>query len=134
MRHPLSSSYGSGYGPPARNPWPEWKDCLLFLRYMLFCAMGANHMDERVEVGTITSVGHDYIIWQNGAKKLCVTFAGDWMSKEDCAESFRAFIGKDAAIPIDGPFFIGVNFLPGYVDGTVRVIKLHHNVASVVAC
>jgi len=90
-------------------------------------------MVERVEVGTIASVGQDYIIWQNGAKKLCVTFADDWMSKEDRAESFRAFIGKDAAIPVDGPFFIALDFLPGYFDGTARIIKLHHKVASVVA-
>jgi len=90
-------------------------------------------MVERVEVGTIASVGEDYIIWQNGAKKLCVTFADDWMSKEDRAESFRAFIGKDAAIPVDGPFFIALDFFPGYFDGTERIIKLHHKVASVVA-
>jgi hypothetical protein len=92
-------------------------------------------MVERVEVGTIASVGQDYIIWQNGAKKLCVTFADDWMfTKEDCAESFKAFIGKDAAIPVEGPFFIGLDFLPGHFDGSVRVIKLQHTVASVVAC
>jgi hypothetical protein len=101
---------------------------------MIFCAIGATHMVERVEVGTIASVGEDYIIWQNGAKKLCVTFADDWMSKEDRAESFRAFIGKDAAIPLDGPFFIALDFLPGYFDRTERIIKLHHKVASVVAC
>jgi len=92
-------------------------------------------MVERVEVGTIASVGQDYIIWQNGAKKLCVTFADDRMlAKEERAESFRAFIGKAAAIPVDGPFFIGLDFLPGYFDGTVRVIKLQHKVASVLAC
>ncbi len=92
-------------------------------------------MVERVEVGTIASVGQDYIIWQNGAKTLCVTFSDDWMStKEERAESFRAFLGKDAAIPVEGPFFIGLDFFPGYVDGTVRVIKLHYKVASVVAC
>lgn len=92
-------------------------------------------MVERVEVGTIASVGQDYIIWQNGAKKLRVRFADDWMfTKEECAESLRAFVGKDAAIPVDGPFFIGLDFFPGYFDGSVRVIKLHHRVASVVAC
>ncbi len=92
-------------------------------------------MVEQVEIGTIASVGKDYLIWQNGAKKLRVTFADDSMSaKEDIAESFKAFIGKAAAIPVDGPFFIGLDFLPGYFDGTTRVIKLQHKVASVVAC
>jgi len=56
------------------------------------------------------------------------------LAKEERAESFRAFIGKAAAIPVDGPFFIGLDFLPGYFDGTVRVIKLQHKVASVLAC
>ncbi len=92
-------------------------------------------MVERVKVGTIASVGQDYIIWQNGANTLRVTFADDWMStKEERAESLRAFIGKDAAIPVDGPFFIGLDFFPGYFEGSVRVIKLHHKVSSVVAC
>ncbi len=92
-------------------------------------------MVERVEVGKIASVGPDYILWQNGVKKLCVTFADDWMfTKEGSAASFRAFVGKDAAISVDGPFFIGLDFFPGYFEGSVRVIKLQHKVGSVVAC
>ncbi len=92
-------------------------------------------MVEKVEVGKIASVGPDYILWQNGCRKLRVTFADDWMfTKEESAESFRTFVGKDAAIPVDGPFFIGVDFLPGYFEGSVRVIKLQHTVESVVAC
>jgi len=92
-------------------------------------------MTECVEVGTIASVGRDHIIWQSGAKKLCVRFADDSMfTKEECAESFKAFVGKDAAIPVNGPFFIGLDFLPGYFEGSVRITKLQHKIASVVAC
>ena len=30
---------------------------------MIFCVIGVTDMVERVEVGTIASVGQDYIIW-----------------------------------------------------------------------
>jgi hypothetical protein len=92
-------------------------------------------MVEKVELGKIASVGPDYIVWQNGTRKLQVTFADDWMfTKEESAAAFRTFVGKDAAIPIDSPFFIGVDFMPGDFEGYAKVIKLHHTVASVIAC
>ena len=101
---------------------------------MISFGIGVNLMVEKVEVGKIASVGPDYILWQNGARRLRVTFADDGMfTKEESAASFRAFVGKDAAIPVDGPFFIGVDFFPCYFEGSVRVMKLHHTVASVVA-
>ncbi|MBZ5697038.1 MAG: hypothetical protein LAN18_00675 [Acidobacteriia bacterium] len=85
-----------------------------------------------VVVGNIEKVGPDYIWWRNGADKRQVNFADNWaMTKEDWAASFRGLVGKPAAIPVGGPFFIAVDFLPGIFEGTVRVIQSTFPVASV---
>jgi len=87
---------------------------------------------KRFAVGNIEKVGPDYILWRDGADMRQINLADDWaMTKEDLADTFREQVGMRAAIPLDGPFFIALDFLPGDFEGTVRVIPSTFSVASV---
>jgi hypothetical protein len=85
-----------------------------------------------VLVGNIEKVGPDYIWWRNGTDKRQINFADNWMqTKEEWAAGFHSFMGKPVAIPVDGPFFIAVDFLPGDFEGPVKVVQLPFPIASV---
>ena len=85
-----------------------------------------------VKVGTIEKVGPDYILWRNGDDKRQINFEGDWaMTKEDQAACFRELVGKPAALPVDGPPFIAIDYLPGDFEGTAKWIPSTFSVASV---
>jgi hypothetical protein len=85
-----------------------------------------------VEVLNIGETGSDYLQLQNDSKTVRITFADDaTFSKEDSAGFFRGLQGKPAAIPVDGPFFIAVDFFLSAFDGSVKVIPFKFAVASI---
>jgi hypothetical protein len=80
----------------------------------------------------VGKAGTDYVLLHDGNVGLRVKFADNWMMpKEDWAASFRGLEGKQAAIPVDGEFFIAVDFLPGDFDGCIRAIPAKFPVASI---
>lgn len=89
-------------------------------------------MTTSVIIGKIENVGPDYIVWRNGDDKRRVEFKDSAMfTKEDSALCFRGHEGKPAAIPIDGPFFIAMDFMPGDFEGSLKVAPFHLAVESV---
>jgi hypothetical protein len=85
-----------------------------------------------VEILNIEETGPDYVRLRDGARDVRVNFADDeTFSKEDSARFFRALQGKPAAIPLDGPFFIAVDFWRDRFDGSPKVIPFNFSVASV---
>lgn len=82
-----------------------------------------------VKVG---EAGADYVRLHHGDESLKVNFADDWMlTKEEWAACFHGKEGKTVTIPVDGPFFIGVDILPGEFEGSVRVIQTHFPIRSI---
>jgi len=82
-----------------------------------------------VEIG---KVGADFIQLHDGDDCLKVNLADDWMlTKEEWAACFRGKEGETVAIPVDGPFFIGFDILPGELEGGVRVIPSYFPVVSI---
>jgi hypothetical protein len=85
-----------------------------------------------VEVLKIEEAGPDYVRLRGGSTDVRINFADDEMfSKEDSAGFFRGLQGKPAAIPVDGPFFIAVDFWRDIFDGSLKVIPFTFTVASV---
>jgi len=85
-----------------------------------------------VEVLKIEEAGPDYVRLRDGVRGIRINFADDEMfSKEDSAGFFRRLQGKPAAIPVDGPFFIAVDFWRDIFDGSLKVIPFTFAVASV---
>jgi hypothetical protein len=85
-----------------------------------------------VEVLKIEEAGPDYVRLRGGVRDVLINFANDEMfSKEESAGFFRALKGKPAAIPVDGPFFIAVDFWRDRFDGSLKVIPFNFTVASV---
>jgi hypothetical protein len=85
-----------------------------------------------IELLNIEEAGPDYLRLRDGAKTVRINFASDEMfSKEDSAVFFCGLEGKPAAIPVDGPFFIAVDFWRDGLDGSLRVIPFPFNVASI---
>lgn len=83
-------------------------------------------------MGTIEKVGPDYILWRNGADKRQINFGDNWAStKEYWAATFRGLEGRPAAISTDGPPRLAVTFLPGYFEGTSRVVLSAIPISSV---
>jgi hypothetical protein len=82
-----------------------------------------------VKVG---KAGTDYVQLYDGDDYLKVNFADDWtLTKEEWAACFRGKEGKTVAIPLDGPFFIGIDILPGDFEGSARVIPSYFPVVSI---
>jgi hypothetical protein len=85
-----------------------------------------------VEVFKIEEVGADYLMLRDGTRDVRIRFADDEMfSKEESAGFFHPLQGKPAAIPVDGPFFIAVDFWRDRFDGSLKVIPFNFSVASV---
>jgi hypothetical protein len=85
-----------------------------------------------VEVLNIEETGPDYLQLQNDSKTVRITFADDeTFTKEDSAWFFRGLKGKPAAIPLEGPFFIAVDFFVSAFDGSMKVIPFKFAIASV---
>jgi hypothetical protein len=73
-----------------------------------------------VEVLKIEEAGSDYVRLRDGDKHVQINFADDEMfSKEDSAGFFCGLQGKPAAIPLEGPFFIAVDFCRDIFDGSL---------------
>jgi hypothetical protein len=85
-----------------------------------------------VEVLKIEKAGPDYVLLRDGNSDVRINFADDeTFSKEDSAGFFRGLQGKPAAIPVDGPFFIAVDFWRDRFDDSLKVIPFTFAVASV---
>jgi len=85
-----------------------------------------------VEVFKIEEVGADYLRLRDRTREVRISFADDEMfSKEEGAGFFRPLQGKPAAIPVDGPFFIAVDFWRDRFDGNLKVIPFNFAIASV---
>jgi len=85
-----------------------------------------------VRIYKIGKAEKDCVLFHDGDAGLRVKFADDWaMTKEDRAAGFHALEGKRAAIPVDGPFQVGIDFLPSDLDRCERVILLPLPIASV---
>lgn len=85
-----------------------------------------------VEVLKIEEAWSDYVCLRESDRRVRITFADDKMfSKEDSAGFFCRLKGKPAAIPVEGPFFIAVDFWRDILDGSLRVIPFTFTVASV---
>jgi hypothetical protein len=85
-----------------------------------------------VEVFKIEEVGADYLSLRDGVRHVRISFADDEMfSKEDSAGFFRSLQDKPAAIPVNGPFFIAVDFWRDRFDGSLKVIPFHFAITSV---
>lgn len=85
-----------------------------------------------VEVLKIEEAGSDYVRLRDVNKQVRINFADDEMfSKEDSAGFFRLLQGKPAAIPVEGPFFIAVDFWRDIFDGSLTVIPFTFAVGSV---
>jgi hypothetical protein len=85
-----------------------------------------------VEVLNIEEAGPDYVRLRDGASAVRINFADDdTFSKEDSAGFFHGLQGRTAAIPVDGPFFIAVDFWRDRFDGSLKVIPFNFAVASV---
>jgi hypothetical protein len=85
-----------------------------------------------VQVLNIEEAGPDYVRLRGAATGVRIIFADDeTFSKEDSAGFFRGLQGKPAAIPVDGPFFIAVDFWQDRHDGSLKVIPFNFAVASV---
>jgi hypothetical protein len=85
-----------------------------------------------VEVLNIEETGPDYVRLRDAASEVRINFADDeTFSKEESAWFFRGLRGKPAAIPMDGPFFIAVDFWRDSFDGSLKVVPFNLTVASV---
>jgi hypothetical protein len=79
-----------------------------------------------VEVLKIKKIGADYIKLREGTREIRINFADDEaFSKEDSAAFFRPLQGNPVAIPVDGPFFIAVDFWRDSCDGSLKVIPFN---------
>ena len=84
-----------------------------------------------VEVLNIEA-GRDFVRLRDDKMDVRINFADDEMfSKEDYANFFRPLQGKCAAIPVDGPFFIAVDFWRDGLDGSLKVVPFQFAIASV---
>jgi len=85
-----------------------------------------------MELVKIEKVETDGLLLRTDASKLRVKFADiSLFTKEESADSLRPWQGKQAAIPVDGPFFIGVEFREGAVDGSLAVMPVYFAIASI---
>ena len=84
-----------------------------------------------VEFLKIEEAGSDYVRLRDGDNHVQINFADDEMfSKEDSAGFFCSLQGKPAAIPLEGPFFIAVDFCRNIFDGSLCVIDFTFAVSS----
>jgi hypothetical protein len=84
-----------------------------------------------IEILTIQETGPSYVRLQAGDRSVQINFADDdTFSKEDSAGFFRGLVGKPAAIPVDGPMFVGVDFWRDY-SGQLKTVPFHFAIESV---
>jgi len=85
-----------------------------------------------VRIYKIGKAEKDRVLFHEGDAGLRVKFADDWaMTKEERAAGFHALESRWAAIPVDRPFQVGIDFLPSHLEGCERVILLPLPIASV---
>jgi hypothetical protein len=78
---------------------------------------------EKVEV--------DAVLFRNRSGEIRVKFADNWLfTKEESAELFRPFQGKQAVLPVENPFFIALDFHPN-LDGSFDVQPMYLAIASI---
>lgn len=87
---------------------------------------------EAIELFKIEETGDDFLLLRNDACGVRIKFADGYMgTKEENAHFFHGLEGKLAAIPLDGPFFIGVDFWRDPLFGEVQTVPFPFAVASV---
>jgi hypothetical protein len=83
----------------------------------------------------VESAGNDFVVLRDGDARLRVTFADSpTLTKEACAEACRLKVGREVAIPVEGPPFISFDVLPRDFDGTYNVQDSGCMIASVELC
>jgi hypothetical protein len=79
----------------------------------------------------VVKIEVDSVLFRNRSSEIRVKFADNWLfTKEDSADLFRPFQGKQAVIPVDGPFFMAVDFRRN-LDGSFDVHPMHLAIASI---
>jgi hypothetical protein len=79
----------------------------------------------------VEKVEMDTVFFQNRSVEIRVKFADNWLfTKEDSADLFRPFQGKQAVIPLDGPFFMAVDFRRN-LDGSFDAHPMYLAIASI---
>jgi hypothetical protein len=87
---------------------------------------------QTIEVFKIEETSDDHLLLRNNAGAVRIRFADGYVgTKEESAHFFRGLEGKPAAIPTDGPFFIGVDFWCDQLSGELKTVPFPFEVASV---
>jgi hypothetical protein len=87
---------------------------------------------QTIEMFRIEKTGDDYLLLGNDSGTVRVSFADGCLgTKEENAGFFRGLEGKPAAIPIDGPFFVGVDFKRDQISGGMQTVPYPCDIATV---
>jgi hypothetical protein len=79
----------------------------------------------------VEKVETDAVLFRNKTGEIRVNFADNWVfTKEESAEFFRPFQGKQAVIPVEKPFFIALDFHPN-LNGSFDVQPMYLAIASI---
>jgi len=84
-----------------------------------------------VEILTIAEAGQTFVRFQTGDRGVRINFADDeTFSKVESAGFFQALVGKPAAIPVDGPMYVGVDLWSDF-SGALKTAPFHFAIESV---
>jgi hypothetical protein len=79
----------------------------------------------------VETVETDAVLFRNRSGEIRVKFADNWLfTKEESADLFLSFQGKQAVLPMEEPFFIAVDFRRN-LDGSFDVHPIYLAVASI---
>jgi hypothetical protein len=79
----------------------------------------------------VQKVEMDTVHFRNSAGEIRVKFADNWLfTKEESADLFRPFQGKQAVLPVEKPFFIAVDFRRN-LNGGFDVQPMYLVIASI---
>jgi hypothetical protein len=85
----------------------------------------------RAMVVDVEKIEADSVLFRNRSSEIRVKFADNWLfTKEESADLFRPFQGKQAVLPVDEPFFIALDFRPN-LNGKFDVQPMYLAVASI---
>jgi hypothetical protein len=79
----------------------------------------------------VEKVEMDAVLFRNRSGEIRVKFADNWLfTKDDSADLFRPFQGKQAVLPVEEPFFIAADFRRN-LNGSFDVQPMYLAVASI---
>jgi hypothetical protein len=88
-------------------------------------------MTTKAVIVDVEKVETDTVLFRSGTGEIRVKFADNWLfNKEDSADLFRPFQGKQAVLPVEKPFFIAVDFRRN-LDGSFDIHPMYLAVASI---